>query len=96
MTLATLLSRTPQGLEDMSGNLSEWVSDFCGPYAPGPVTDPKGPPRSLERDFPRCRVSRGGAWSGEFDEYAQATVRSFGLYGVGDYSIGIRCAYEPR
>ena len=44
------------GFYDMHGNVREWVSDWYGEYATGPLTDPSGADSGSER------VIRGGAW----------------------------------
>ena len=52
------------GIYDMSGNVSEWVWDWFGPYkdsyfsiVPDGNVNPRGPPSGTER------VRRGGGWS---------------------------------
>jgi formylglycine-generating enzyme required for sulfatase activity len=48
-------SASPNGVEDMAGNVSEWVDDLYGPY-PGGEAD-------VESDFyGETRVRRGGSW----------------------------------
>ena len=44
------------GIYDMSGNLSEWCSDWYGDYSSGAQTNPKGPYDGSDR------VIRGGSW----------------------------------
>jgi sulfatase modifying factor 1 len=49
--------RTPDGIDDMAGNVEEWVSDFYAPeYAPASHINPRGPDAGDER------VVRGGSY----------------------------------
>ena len=80
------------GLDDMAGNVTEWVADVCGMHDESPDVDPKAP------DIPyrsNCYVVRGAAWSALEADWASATFRQFGSVG-GDDQTGFRCAYEAR
>ena len=47
------------GIYDMSGNMSEWCSDWYGGYSEGAQTNPQGPSSGL------YRVLRGGSWGSD-------------------------------
>ena len=75
------------GLFDMSGNVSEWCSDWFDReyYQSSPARNPKGPETGM------YKVIRGGAWS---DEAARATVffRNWVRPTQTTPNIGFRCA----
>ena len=77
---------TPEGVLDMGGNLSEWVSDGFSPKPQG-GTDPKGDASV------RARTVRGGSF---FDEksHLEATTRIAVLPSTAHVAIGFRCAMD--
>lgn len=76
----------PFGMYDMLGNVFEWVSDWWGPYAADPVTDPVG------ADSGTSRVLRGGCYS---NEITRSSYRGGFQPMFGDPNIGFRVARDP-
>jgi len=73
---------------DMNGNVSEWCSDWYGPYPELPLArNPKGP---LNGSF---RVSRGGSWFHGIDSIRGTHRNSGNAEDKGGY-IGFRLVLE--
>jgi formylglycine-generating enzyme required for sulfatase activity len=74
------------GLEDVVGNVWEWVSDFYAPYTKDEQTDPKGPDTGADK------VIRGGAWNASYPAWVRPTFRYHDVPTKRSYGIGFRCA----
>ncbi len=86
--VGSLDNASPFGVFDLAGNVTEWVADFYGPYADGPVENPTGPAQGQQR------VIRGGSY-GTADGSVYTTTRRFRQApGVRDVDIGFRCAQD--
>jgi formylglycine-generating enzyme required for sulfatase activity len=81
------LGATPQGVNDMIGNLSEWTNDWWSTdyYGNSDPVDPQGPPTG---DF---KTLRGGSFSDPGDQTLRATWRRFLEPDMERDNVGVRC-----
>ena len=74
------------GVEDVVGNVWEWVADWYGPYTKDEQSDPHGPHAGDKR------VIRGGAWNGSQPSWVRPTFRYRDDPASRSHGIGFRCA----
>lgn len=78
--------QTPDGIEDLAGNVAEWVEDrYNSRFGPSAVTNPTGPATG------QLRVVRGGSYLSDASTL-RATTRDVALPGERQTWIGFRCA----
>lgn len=73
------------GALHMSGNVSEWISDWYAPYQQAEQENPTGPDNGI------YHVMRGGSWA---DLDLRATIRYKTTPGISSMFIGFRCARD--
>jgi len=80
------LGASSSGIEDMVGNVWEWVADAYGEYSAGDQVDPKGPATGT------TRVIRGGAWNGAYADWVRPAFRFHMKPESRSHGVGFRCA----
>lgn len=82
--------RTPDGIDDLAGNVEEWVFDYFSPaYPAADVMNPRGPDQG---DF---RVVRGGSYL-ESEPMQRSSARKRAPPSSRSPTRGFRCARDAR
>jgi formylglycine-generating enzyme required for sulfatase activity len=78
------------GVQDVVGNVWEWVADSYAAYDPSLAqttqADPKGPSAGADR------VIRGGAWNASRPSWVRPSFRFHAAPSARSYGFGFRCA----
>lgn len=74
------------GIEDIVGNVWEWVADYYDAYTDRDVEDPMGPASGA------TRVMRGGAWNGGYPDWVRPSFRFHAPPDNRSHGVGFRCA----
>jgi formylglycine-generating enzyme required for sulfatase activity len=75
------------GIEDMVGNVWEWVADYYAPYTHTDQADPTGPAVGATRGM------RGGSWNGAYADWVRPSFRFHGSPDTRSHGVGFRCAF---
>ena len=81
---------SPDGIEDLIGNVFEWTASGLYEYGVADVSDPHGPSNS------ESFVIRGGNFNSTLREFADPALR-FAMHGESySHGVGFRCAADGQ
>jgi formylglycine-generating enzyme required for sulfatase activity len=79
---------SPDGVEDLIGNVFEWTAGGLYEYGVADVHDPRGPSNS------ESFVIRGGNFNSSLREFTDPSLR-FAMHGESySHGVGFRCAAD--
>jgi formylglycine-generating enzyme required for sulfatase activity len=87
---ARVAGQSPQGIDDLAGNVSEWTSDwFVDSFSASDAMNPRGPATGT------TKVIRGGGWHDPPDRIMSAR-RWYASPDTRNDDVGFRCARAAR
>ncbi len=83
---------TPEGIQDLAGNVWEWVSDYYDPhyYAASPERNPAGPASGQRRGM------RGSSWLASNPKTFRGANRDSDALDYVGNGVGFRCAMDAQ
>jgi serine/threonine-protein kinase len=85
--------RSPNGVLNMAGNVSEWTSDWYSENYYSSRTSNNNPAGPSDGE---TRVARGGAWDSKIASYARTGYRQDFPPNKKDANLGFRCAKDSK
>ncbi len=85
---------SPYGIEDLAGNVIEWVADAYIPDAYAQFVDGSAVDPIVNVPFVHLRVVRGGGWAYDVVHSLHAAERDGYPEGTSDPTLGFRCAFD--
>ncbi len=91
--------RTPDGIDDLAGNVAEWVSDAVNASSLEDLLTARYPPSSEVNPTGQAtgafRVTRGGSWM-DAAPWLRGAARAFRLASARESNLGFRCVHPTK
>jgi sulfatase modifying factor 1 len=96
------LGKSPYGINDLAGNVSEWTADWYDPqyYETSPARNPTGPAlteqsKPFSLDIPQRKVVRGGSWTSG-PQGMRSSIRGESAPTNRHSDVGFRCVSDAK